>query len=287
MAEVEILSPPPAHVTQDAVDRALEEDLGRRGDVTTTATIPVDQTACCTINARQAGILSGIPLLNMTALLVDENLQVITHLSDGAALKPGTAVAQFSGPLRSILTAERTALNFMGHMSGIATLTAAFVAQTDGCKAQICDTRKTTPGLRAIEKYAVACGGGANHRFGLDDAILIKDNHIAGAGSIGGAIERARAFAGHMIKIEVEVDTLDQLEEALDHKFDAVLLDNMSPDQLKKAVALVDGRITTEASGGVDLNTVRAIAQSGVDLISVGALTHSAPSLDLGLDFDD
>jgi nicotinate-nucleotide pyrophosphorylase (carboxylating) len=198
---------------------------------------------------------------------------------------PGDAVVTISGNARALLTAERVALNYLGRLSGIASLTARYVDAVGGTGAAIVDTRKTTPGLRAFEKYAVRCGGGRNHRTGLFDAILIKDNHIIAAGGIAEALSRARALAGHMVKIEIEVDTLDQLDEVLRHKVDAILLDNMTPSQLRKAVKMVGRRAATEASGGVSLDTVRAIAETGVDMISVGALTHSAPVLDLGLDF--
>ncbi len=201
-------------------------------------------------------------------------------------LMSGDTGARIEGPARALLSAERVALNFLGHLSGIATSTSLFAAQIAHTKAEIVCTRKTTPGLRAFEKYAVKCGGGANHRFGLDDAILIKDNHIAVAGGVTRAIRAAKAFAGHLLKIEVEVDTLDQLKEALDAGPDVVMLDNMSPDTLRKAVGLTDGRALLEASGGIELDTVKAVAESGVDLISSGWITHSAPVLDLGLDIE-
>jgi nicotinate-nucleotide pyrophosphorylase (carboxylating) len=212
---------------------------------------------------------------------------VFTHVkADGDRLAPDEIVARISGNARAILTGERVALNYLGRMSGIATLTRLYADAIDGTKAVIVDTRKTTPGLRAFEKYAVRCGGGQNHRTGLFDAVLIKDNHIVAAGGVEAAIARARARAGHMVKIEIEVDTLEQLDLVLKHKVDAVLLDNMPPATLREAVTRVAGRALTEASGGINLETVRAIAETGVDLISVGALTHSAPVLDLGLDFE-
>jgi len=237
------------------------------------------------IVARKEGRIAGLQCAEMAFRLVDPCVDFATVNGDGADVKPGTQVATISGPAAAILTAERVALNFLCHLSGIATLTRSYVRATEGTKASICCTRKTTPGLRALEKYAVRMGGGQNHRFGLYDAVLIKDNHIAAAGGIKPAVEAARAHAGHMIKVEVEVDTLEQLDELLDLPADVVLLDNMSITELKTAVARSHGKLVTEASGGVSLETVREIAETGVDLISVGALTHSSPTLDLGLDF--
>jgi nicotinate-nucleotide pyrophosphorylase (carboxylating) len=279
------LAPLPATLVRRAVADALAEDLGLVGDITTNSTIPADLRARAVIAARKAGIVSGIDVAIAAFRDVDERVGVSVLRSDASAVAPGDVIAEIEGPARAILTAERVALNFMGRMSGIASLTARYVAAVAGTNARIVDTRKTTPGLRAFEKYAVRCGGGGNHRIGLFDAVLIKDNHIAAVGGVGPAIEAARRNAGHMVRIEVEVDTLDQLEAVLAHRVDAVLLDNMPPETLRKAVAMVAGRAITEASGGVNLDTVRAIAESGVDLISVGALTHSAPVLDLGLDF--
>lgn len=273
-----------ALLVEDAVRAALREDLGRAGDITSMATIPAGRIATATISARKAGVLAGLPLARAAFRLMDPEISFTAHLADGAALTPGALVARISGDARAVLSAERVALNFLGRMSGIASLTAAYVSAIAHTRARIVDTRKTTPGLRAFEKYAVRCGGGMNHRFGLDDAILIKDNHIAVAGGIVPALRAAKAAAGHLVKIEIEVDNLDQLAQVLNEGADAVLLDNMSPDLLTRAVAIVAGRIRTEASGGVTLETVAAIAQSGVDMISVGALTHSAPVLDLGLD---
>jgi nicotinate-nucleotide pyrophosphorylase (carboxylating) len=238
------------------------------------------------IAARKPGVVAGLPLAVATFHALDPAMRIDVSVPDGGRVDRGAVVARMSGDARAMLTAERVALNYLGRLSGIATLTATFVTAIAGTKAHIIDTRKTTPGLRAFEKYAVRAGGGMNHRVGLFDAILIKDNHIAVAGGVGPAVSAARARAGHMVKIEVEVDTLDQLDEALRFPIDAVLLDNMKPATLAEAVRRCAGRVITEASGGVDLQTVRAIAESGVDLISVGALTHSAPVLDLGLDIE-
>ncbi|MGI9407202.1 MAG: carboxylating nicotinate-nucleotide diphosphorylase [Hyphomicrobiaceae bacterium] len=275
----------PRPIVDRLVSRALEEDLGLAGDITTAATVISTSPITTSIAARAAGTISGHQLASTAFHALDPNVS-LSHLShDGARVEAGTKLIEMTGAPQAILTAERVALNFMIHMSGIATLTARYVDAIEGTNAAICCTRKTLPGLRAIEKYAVKSGGGMNHRFGLDDAVLIKDNHIAAAGGIKQAITAARAHAGHMTRIEVEVDTLDQLAEALNHKVDVIMLDNMNNDDLRKAVALVDGRAVTEASGGVNLDTVRNIAETGVDMISVGALTHSAPALDLGLDF--
>lgn len=278
--------PLPSVMLEPLVRAALLEDLGRAGDLTTDTIVPVDQTACMTIRAREAGVLAGLDLARLAFTLVEPRIAFEAKSRDGAALAPGDVVGTVAGPARGLLTGERTALNFLCHLSGIASVTQAIVASVRGHKARIVDTRKTTPGLRAIEKYAVRVGGGANHRFGLDDAILIKDNHIAVAGGVRPAIERARAGTGHLVKIEVEVDTLAQLDEVLAVGADAVLLDNMTPEMLRAAVAKVAGRAITEASGRVTPQTAPAIAASGVDLISVGWVTHSAPVLDLGLDFE-
>jgi len=271
-------------IIEPAVRAALAEDLGRAGDVTTEATVPADKTAHAVIAARQVGRIAGLDVARCAFRLVDPTLKIAVALPDGTDAKPGDAICHIEGNARSILSAERVALNFMGHMSGIATATATFVKAIDGTGARITCTRKTTPNLRAFEKYAVRAGGGVNHRFGLDDGILIKDNHIAVAGGVTAALTAAKARAGHMLRIEIEVDTLDQLEEALNGGAHAVLLDNMDPDTLRKAVEMNKGRATLEASGGITLETVRAKAETGVDLLSVGWLTHSAPSLDLGLD---
>ena len=275
---------PPFLVTQ-AVETALAEDLGQAGDITTDSIITPEATAEAEIVSRKPGVIAGQDLVAASFKALDPDAEFVADVTDGSKVNGGTRIARVRGKARALLTAERTALNFLGHLSGIATLTSAYVAAVEGTKARIACTRKTTPGLRAFEKYAVRAGGGLNHRFGLYDAVLVKDNHIAAAGGLAQALDRLRARRGHLVKVEVEVDTLGQLEEALRFPIDAVLLDNMDTATLKKAVALVDGRVLTEASGGVNLETVRKIAESGVDLISVGALTHSAPRLDLALDW--
>lgn len=278
------LSPLPPVVIEPIVRNALLEDLGRAGDVTSDAIIPTGCKATLSLNARQAGVVAGLDLVAFAFLLIDPAVEMQVRRPDGSDVAAGQTIAIVNGPARSLLTAERTALNFLCRLSGIATATAAFVEAVRGHKAKIVCTRKTTPGLRALEKYAVRAGGGANHRFALDDAVLIKDNHIAIAGDIRRAIERARGAVGHMVKIEVEVDTLEQLDLALEVGVDAVLLDNMSLEELARAVAMVGDRAITEASGRVTRATVASIASTGVDLISVGWLTHSAPILDIGLD---
>ncbi|SDO74514.1 nicotinate-nucleotide pyrophosphorylase [carboxylating] [Filomicrobium insigne] len=276
--------PLPHQTIAQAVDAALAEDLGLLGDITSIATIAPSAQAAAWIATRQPGVISGISLAEYAFRALDPEIDFRIEADDGDSVFPGTPIAHVSGNARAILGAERVALNYLGRLSGIATLTRDYVDAIEGTSATIVDTRKTTPGLRALEKFAVRCGGGQNHRFGLFDAILIKDNHIVAAGGLSAAIERARTTAGHMVKIEVEVDTLQQLREAITHRIDAVLLDNMPPAILREAVAITHGRVLLEASGGVNLTTVRAIAETGVDLISVGALTHSAPVLDLGLD---
>ncbi len=268
----------------EAVRAALKEDLGRAGDITSAATIPADATATAYLVTRKAGVLAGLDVAAAAFRAVDPAIRFDAKAFDGHALEDGFVVAEVEGNARAILSAERVALNFLCHLSGIATATAAFVDRVKHTHARICDTRKTTPGLRAFEKYAVRCGGGMNHRFGLDDAILIKDNHIAVAGGVIAAIRAARAAAGHLVKVEVEIDTLDQLAEAMVEGPDAVLLDNMAPAAMREAVKLVAGRAITEASGNVTLETVGAIAETGVDMISSGWITHSAPILDLALD---
>ncbi|MBB6466464.1 carboxylating nicotinate-nucleotide diphosphorylase [Aminobacter carboxidus] len=278
------LSPLPQIMIEPLVRAALLEDLGRAGDITTDAIVPAGHQAAVVLAARQAGVVAGLDLAALAFRLIDPSIEMTVMKPDGGRLAAGDIIARLSGPARSLLTGERVALNFLSHLSGIATATAGIVDAVAGHKAQIVCTRKTTPGLRALEKYAVRCGGGSNHRFGLDDAVLIKDNHIAIAGGVRPAIERAKANVGHMVKIEVEVDTLEQLAEALGLGVDAVLLDNMTPDMLAEAVRMVGGRAITEASGRVNPATAPAIAASGVDLISVGWLTHSAPILDIGLD---
>ena len=267
------------------VRAALLEDLGRAGDITTDAVIPAEARLSGVIAARQAGVVAGVDTALLAFRLLDPAIDAAVERPDGTSVATGDAVIRLEGPARPILSAERVALNLLCRLSGIASVTARLVAAArPHGPARIVCTRKTTPGLRALEKYAVRAGGGSNHRFGLDDAVLIKDNHIAVAGGIEAAIERARAGVGHLVKIEVEVDTLGQLEEALDVGVDAVLLDNMDPATLAEAVKRVDGRAITEASGRITPETVAAVAASGVDLISVGWITHSAPILDLGLD---
>jgi nicotinate-nucleotide pyrophosphorylase (carboxylating) len=279
------LHPLPSLMIEPLVRSALVEDLGRAGDLTSDAIAPADLTATASLATRQPGVLAGLDIAALAFRLIDERIEMIRERRDGDAIARGDAFAVVRGPARAILTAERTALNFLCRLSGVASATASIVAAVAGQKARIVCTRKTTPGLRAMEKYAVRAGGGANHRFGLDDAVLIKDNHIAIAGGVKPAVERARGGIGHLVKIEIEVDTLAQLEEVLTVGVDAVLLDNMSLEQLREAVSMVSGRALTEASGGVTQATAPAIAATGVDLISVGWLTHSAPALDIGLDF--
>lgn len=276
--------PLPGIILDPLVRLALAEDLGRAGDLTTDATIPMGTQMVCEIRARKPGRLAGLDAAAHTLKLVDETVALSLNMNDGDVLTPGDTIARLEGAARSILTAERVMLNFIGRLSGIATLTAAYVAQIEGSNARIVCTRKTTPGHRAVEKRAVRCGGGTSHRYGLDDAILIKDNHIAACGGVEAALDRARGYAGHLRMVEVEVDTLDQLEKALPYKPDAVLLDNMDNDSLRKAVSMIDGQCIAEASGGVTLETVKGISQTGVDFISVGALTHSAINLDVGMD---
>lgn len=276
----------PQLMVDEAVKAALLEDWGRAGDVTSQATIPADRQATAVIASRKPGILAGLALAESAFRQTDARVTFEPLMADGDRLEKGSVVARMSGPARAILSAERVALNFACHLSGIATATARFADLIAHTRADIVCTRKTTPGLRAFEKYAVRCGGGSNHRFGLDDAILIKDNHIAVAGGVTAAIEAAKAFAGHLVKIEVEVDTLDQLREALGCAPDVVMLDNMSPDQLAEAVAIAGGKVLLEASGGIEADTVKAVAEAGVDLISSGWITHSAPILDLGLDIE-
>ena len=272
--------PLPAIILDPIVRLALAEDLGRAGDLTTDATISPDTKMSVVIAARQPGVIAGLDAATHALHLIDPAMQLSIEKPDGSAI----VIGRLDGTARSILTAERTMLNFIGRLSGVATLTRQFVDTVAHTDARIVCTRKTTPGHRALEKHAVRCGGGTAHRYGLDDAILIKDNHIAACGSIAEAMTRAKAYAGHLRMIEIEVDTLDQLEEALKFTPHAVLLDNMDTDMLRRAVAMIDGRVVAEASGGVNLSTVAAIAETGVDFISVGALTHSAPNLDVGLD---
>ena len=277
-------SPIPDILVEPVVRMALAEDLGRAGDLTSEACVPEAARLSVAWVARRPGVLSGLSCarLSLHALAPEARFEALA--SDGDAIAPGQVLARAEAPARAVLSAERTGLNLMGRLSGIATLTRAYVDAVTGTGARITDTRKTTPGLRQLEKYAVRCGGGINHRFGLDDAILIKDNHVAACGGVRPPLERARAAAGHLVKVEIEVDRLEQLEEALPLGPDVILLDNFSLADLRTAVALAAGRVTLEASGGVDLTTVRPIAETGVQVISVGALTHSAPVLDIGLD---
>ena len=271
----------------EAVQRALQEDLGRAGDITSMATIPEATHAHAIMVARQAGVIAGLPLAVATFQKLSPDVSIQPHFRDGGAVAAGVQVLTISGPARAVLAGERTALNFVGRLSGIATLTAAYVRHTAGTRLRICCTRKTTPGLRALEKYAVRCGGGFNHRFGLDDAVLIKDNHIAVAGGVAAVLRRARAQVGHLVRIEIEVDTMAQLREVLDSGLaDVVLLDNMTIAELTEAVKLASGRVVLEASGGVTLDSISAIASTGVDYASCGALTHSAPNFDIALDID-
>lgn len=276
----------PGHLVESAVEAALAEDLGLVGDITTDAIVPPRAAAAGVLAVRRDGVIAGLPVAAAAFRALDPEVKFDALTGEGQPVAAGAVVARVSGRARALLSGERVALNFLGRLSGIATLTRRYVDAIAGTRARIIDTRKTTPGLRAFEKYAVRAGGGMNHRTGLFDAVLIKDNHIVVAGGIGEAIEAARARAGHMVKIEVEVDSLEQLAEALEHRIDAVLLDNMTPDELREAVRMAAGRVLTEASGGVSLETVRAIAETGVDLISSGSLTHSAPVLDIGLDFE-
>jgi nicotinate-nucleotide pyrophosphorylase (carboxylating) len=279
------LSPLPTLMLEPVVRAALLEDLGRAGDLTTDAIVPAQARAETALVARQAGTVAGLDVAALAFRLVEPKIEITVERPDGTRLAPGDVVATIAGPARGILTAERVALNFLGHLSGVASATATLVQAVNGHKARICCTRKTMPGLRALQKYAVRAGGGVNHRFGLDDAVLIKDNHVAAAGGIRPAILAARAGVGHLVKIEVEVDTLAQLEEALAVGVDAVLLDNMKPDELAQAVRMIDGRAIAEASGRITPATAPAIAAAGVDLISAGWLTHSASVLDIGLDW--
>ncbi len=274
----------PEAVIEPVVRAALAEDLGRAGDVTSQACIAADARFSGALRARKPGRIAGLDCARLALTLLDPAVRFTVAIADGQDAGAGEVLATVEGNARAVLSAERTALNLLGRLSGIATLTAAYVAAIQALPCAIADTRKTTPGLRALEKYAVRCGGGVNHRFGLDDAILIKDNHIAAAGGVAQALRRARAHAGHLMKIEVEVDRLDQLDEALAHGPDVVMLDNFSLEDMREAVRRTQGRAVLEASGGVTLQSVRAIAETGVDVISVGALTHSAPALDLGLD---
>lgn len=280
------LSSLPRFIVEPLVRAALAEDLGLAGDITSSAVIPADHRSTMVFRSRSQGVIAGLDLAALSFELVDPGVKFSAFCQDGDVLEAGSVIAKVSGLSRSLLMAERTALNLLGHLSGIATVTHDLMQAVSHTKAHVTCTRKTMPGLRALEKYAVRAGGAKNHRFALYDAVLIKDNHVAVAGGVGEAIRRARANVGHMVKIEVEVDTLAQLHEAMAVGVDAVLLDNMPPEMLAEAVKIVAGRAITEASGGITPATAVAIAESGVDLLSIGWLTHSAPNLDIGLDFE-
>ena len=279
-----MISPLPDILVEPVVRAALIEDLGRAGDVTAAACLPAGAEITARFAARTEGRLAGLACARLAMVAMNPKVRFEAFQADGEDLRPGAVIAAVSGDARAILSAERVALNLMSRLCGVATLTRAYVREVEGTSARIVCTRKTTPGLRALEKYAVRCGGAANHRFGLDDAILIKDNHIAACGGVAKALKHARAAAGHLMKIEIEVDRLDQLDEALPFRPDVIMLDNFALPDLRKAVERVAGAVSLEASGGVTLKTVRAIAETGVNAISVGALTHSAPILDIGLD---
>jgi nicotinate-nucleotide pyrophosphorylase (carboxylating) len=279
-----MLSPLPDLLIDPVVRAALTEDLGRGGDVTAAACLPAGVRMAVVFAARKPGRIAGLDCARLAMAALDPQARFETVLPDGSDAEAGAVLARVEGDARAILSAERVALNLLGRLCGVATLTRAYVRAVEGTQARIVCTRKTTPGLRALEKYAVRCGGATNHRYGLDDAILIKDNHVAACGGVAQALERARAAAGHLMKIEVEVDSLAQLDEALPFRPDVIMLDNFSLADLRTAVAKVAGAVPLEASGGVNLGTVRAIAETGVNAISVGALTHSAPVLDIGLD---
>jgi len=278
------LNPPSLLIYEPLVRTALIEDIGRAGDITTDAIVPADQRNSLALRVRQPGVIAGLEMARCAFQLVSPMVRMEIERPDGSTVSTGDTIATINGPARALLTGERTALNLLCHLSGVATATASLVSAVKGTRAQIVCTRKTTPGLRALEKYAVRAGGGSNHRFGLDDAVLIKDNHIALAGGVRAAIERAKAHVGHLVKIEVEVDTLAQLEEALALGVDAVLLDNMMVEDLKQAVSIARGKAITEASGRITIATAPAIAATGVDLISAGWITHSSAALDIGLD---
>jgi nicotinate-nucleotide pyrophosphorylase (carboxylating) len=278
----------PQLMVEEQVRAALLEDLGRAGDITSNATIGPEKQASAEMNCREAGVIAGLPLAAAAFRLIDPAIRFEALVGDGARVEPGTMIARISGPARGLLSAERVALNYLMHLSGIATYTARFADLIAHTKAKVTCTRKTIPGLRSVEKYAVRCGGGSSHRYGLDDAILIKDNHIAVAGGIVQALRAAKAFAGHLTKIEIEVDTLEQFAQVLEEGADVCLLDNMGPDMLRQAVAMnaarSGGPITLEASGNVNLDTIKAIAETGVDYISTSKITMAAPTLDIGLD---
>ena len=279
-----MIAPLPDVLIEPIVRAALAEDLGRAGDVTAAACIPAEARLDAVFAARAPGRVAGLDCARIAVAIMDPAARFEVVTPDGADVAKGQPLARVSGSARAVLSAERVALNLLGRLCGVATLTRAYVREVEGTSARIVCTRKTTPGLRALEKYAVRCGGATNHRYGLDDAILIKDNHIAACGGVAQALTRARAAAGHLMAVEVEVDTLAQLEQALPFRPDVILLDNFALEDLRAAVRRVDGAVRLEASGGVNLQTVRAIAETGVDAISVGALTHSASVLDIGLD---
>ena len=277
----------PQLMIEEQVRAALLEDLGRAGDITSNATIGPERQATAEMNSREAGVISGLPLAEAAFRLINPAIRFEALVADGARVQPGTMIARISGPARGLLSAERVALNYLMHLSGVATHTARFADAIAHTSAKVTCTRKTIPGLRAVEKYAVRCGGGSSHRYGLDDAILIKDNHIAVAGGIAEAWRAAKAFAGHLVRVEIEVDTLEQFQVVLDEGADVCLLNNMGPDTLSQAVAMnrsAGGRITLEASGNVNLDTIKAIAETGVDYISTSKITMAAPTLDIGLD---
>lgn len=280
----------PRLMVEEAVRAALIEDLGRAGDITTNATISPDAKAVAVMASRDHGVVSGLAFAEIAFRLMDDELEFEAFVTDGDAVEPGDKLAQISGNARAILSAERVALNFLMHMCGISSYTSKFSQEVAHTKALVCDTRKTIPGHRSFEKYAVRCGGGSNHRFGLDDAILIKDNHIAVSGGVAQAVENARAYVGHMVKIEIEVDNLDQMKQALTAKPDVILLDNMTNEQLREAVAINQadnsGVVKLEASGNVNITTVKAIAETGIDYISTSKITMAAPTLDIGLDIE-
>ena len=272
---------------EEAVTRALAEDLGRAGDITSIATVPEGTRGQAVVAARKAGRIAGLPLVEAAFRRLAPEMEIKAHARDGDTVAVKAVLMTVQGPARAMLASERTALNFVGHLSGIATATSEFVRRVAHTKTRVTCTRKTIPGLRALQKYAIRCGGGFNHRFGLDDAVLIKDNHVAVAGGIRPVLERARAAVGHLVKIEIEVDSLEQLKEVLDCGLaDVVLLDNFDVPKMRDAVKMVAGRLVTEASGGITLDTVAAVAETGVDYVSSGALTHSAINLDIGLDIE-
>ncbi|WP_394688638.1 carboxylating nicotinate-nucleotide diphosphorylase [Hoeflea sp.] len=276
----------PGLMVEEQVRAALLEDLGRAGDITSNATISPDRQATAQMNSREAGVIAGLPLAEAAFRLLNPDIRFEALVADGARVEPGTMIARISGPARGLLSAERVALNYLMHLSGVATHTARFANAIARTKAKVTCTRKTIPGLRVVEKYAVRCGGGSSHRYGLDDAILIKDNHIAVAGGIAEALKAAKAFAGHLVRIEIEVDTLEQFAQVLAEGADVCLLDNMAPDMLREAVVMNKGTVILEASGNVDLETIQAIAETGVDYISTSKITMAAPTLDIGLDID-